>query len=122
MGLDMYLTLKKEVRCPHCNLIVTYENNDDLHIFDGDSEIAYWRKERELFDYISEKIIDGGYNGEQYAQDKEVTVDGLEKIVRFINNYNKENSEYSISKESIEEIIPLLKEHTEYHAFYSADW
>lgn len=122
MGLDMYLSLKKEIKCPHCNLIVTYNNNDDYRIFGGDSEVAYWRKERELFDFISEEIIEGGYNGEQYAQDKEITVDGLEKIVKFINEYNTKNGEYSISKGSIEEIIPLLKEHPEYHTFYSADW
>jgi hypothetical protein len=122
MGLDMYLILKKEIRCPHCNFVIAIQGNNDYEIFDGSAEIAYWRKKRELFDFISEKIIEGGYGEEQYGQDKEITVDGLEKIVKFINEHNINDRLYSISKGGIERIIPLLKEHPEYHAFYSADW
>ena len=102
MGLDMYI--------------------ERTEIKPVTEEACYWRKNHELLEFINNNLFP--YGDDEYAKRRELTVNDLIAIKRFIEKQNRETNRYwdeNLSKIN-EAIGELASGDGSVKFFFSADW
>ena len=101
MGLDMYI--------------------DRTEIKPVTEEVCHWRNERKLFDFIKNNLFP--YGEDEYSKKRELTVNDLIAIKKFLENQAKEtgywNDQLSMVNEAMGE-LSVGDGSVKYH--FSADW
>lgn len=124
MGLDMYIYRTKKFICPKCGEVVATD-------IIGEESVCYWRKEWWLFNYISDEIVPGGYDGDKYGEYVPLSIEDLNKIKKkIISYYTKEAPEEERDRfvrqsgniKGIEKVVKEMKSDPTIGVVYEADW
>lgn len=101
MGLDMYI--------------------ERTEIKPVSEDVCYWRKNHDLLDFINDNLFPYGDN--EYAQKRELTVNDLIAIKKFLENQEDKGYGWSENMAEINEAIGELSAgNGSVKYYFSADW